>query len=76
MKLTHTIEGEGSDVLLLHGFPSNIYFWDDIKKALINGLTTTGCNVEDIGLSLSPTVYFAQFQITVEPSKGRPDSTV
>ena len=35
MKLTHTIEGEGSDVLLLHGFPSNIYFWDEIKKELI-----------------------------------------
>ena len=35
MKLTHTIEGEGSDVLLLHGFPSNMYFWDEIKKELI-----------------------------------------
>ena len=35
MKLTHTIEGEGSDVLLLHGFPSNIYFWDEIKNELI-----------------------------------------
>ena len=36
---------------------------EDIKKALINGLTSTGCNVEDIGLSLSPTVYFAQFNL-------------
>ena len=35
----------------------------DIKKALINGLISTGCNVEDIGLSLSPTVYFAQFNL-------------
>ena len=35
----------------------------DIKKSLINGLTSTGCNVEDIGLSLSPTVYFAQFNL-------------
>ena len=34
-----------------------------IKKALINGLASTGCNVEDIGLSLSPTVYFAQFNL-------------
>ena len=24
---------------------------EDIKKALINGLISTGCNVEDIGLS-------------------------
>ena len=36
---------------------------EDIKKALINGLVSTGCNVEDIGLSLSPTVYFAQFNL-------------
>jgi phosphomannomutase / phosphoglucomutase len=36
---------------------------EDIKKALINGLVSTGCKVEDIGLSLSPTVYFAQFNL-------------
>ena len=36
---------------------------EDIKKALVNGLISTGCNVEDIGLSLSPTVYFAQFNL-------------
>ena len=36
---------------------------ESIKKALINGLTSTGCNVEDVGLSLSPTVYFAQFNL-------------
>ena len=35
----------------------------DIKKALISGLISTGCNIEDIGLSLSPTVYFAQFNL-------------
>ncbi len=35
MKLAHTIEGEGSDVLLLHGFPSNMYFWNEIKKELL-----------------------------------------
>jgi phosphomannomutase/phosphoglucomutase len=36
---------------------------EDIKKALIKGLILTGCNVEDIGLSLSPTVYYAQFNL-------------
>ena len=36
---------------------------EDIKKALVNGLNSTGCNIEDIGLSLSPTVYFAQFNL-------------
>ena len=35
MKLAYTIEGEGSDVLLLHGFPSNMYFWNEIKNDLI-----------------------------------------
>ena len=36
---------------------------EKIKKALIEGLISTGCNVEDIGLSLSPMVYFAQFSL-------------
>jgi len=35
MKLAYTIEGEGSDVLLLHGFPSNMFFWNGIKDELI-----------------------------------------
>tara|TARA_B100000686_G_scaffold7005_1_gene6893 strand:- start:998 stop:1870 length:873 start_codon:yes stop_codon:yes gene_type:complete len=35
MKLAYTIEGEGSDVLLLHGFPSNMFFWNEIKNELI-----------------------------------------
>ena len=33
-ELSYTIEGEGRDVLLLHGFPSNMYFWNDIKYYL------------------------------------------
>ena len=36
---------------------------EEIKIALIEGLISTGCNVEDVGLSLSPTVYFAQFNL-------------
>jgi len=39
---------------------------EDIKKALINGLISTGCNVEDIGLSLSPMVYFSQFNLNAD----------
>lgn len=31
-----------------------------IKQALMNGLMASGCTVMDIGLCLSPTVYFAQ----------------
>ena len=47
-------------VIVGHDYRS---YSEDIKKALINGLISTGCNVEDIGLSLSPTVYFAQFNL-------------
>ena len=36
---------------------------EKIKKALIEGLISTGCNVEDVGLALSPMVYFAQFNL-------------
>ena len=39
---------------------------EEIKSALIKGLVSTGCNVEDIGLSLSPTVYFAQFNLDAD----------
>ena len=36
---------------------------EHIKKKLIEGLISTGCNIEDLGLSLSPMVYFAQFNL-------------
>ena len=35
----------------------------EIKNTLKKGLISTGCYIEDIGLSLSPTVYFAQFKL-------------
>jgi len=38
-------------------------FYEEIKTFLKKGLISTGCSVEDIGLSLSPTVYFAQFNL-------------
>ena len=36
---------------------------EEIKKALKKGLLSTGCIIIDVGLSLSPTVYFAQFNL-------------
>ena len=39
---------------------------EEIKAALKKGLISTGCNIEDIGLSLSPTVYFAQFNLSAD----------
>ena len=47
-------------VIVGHDYRS---YSESIKKVLIDGLTSTGCHVEDIGLSLSPTVYFAQFNL-------------
>ena len=39
---------------------------EKIKSALKEGLISTGCYVEDIGLSLSPMVYFAQFNLDAD----------
>ena len=39
---------------------------EEIKTALKKGLISTGCVVEDIGLSLSPMVYFAQFNLNAD----------
>ncbi len=36
---------------------------EEIKTALKKGLISTGCFIEDIGLSLSPMVYYAQFNL-------------
>ncbi len=47
-------------VIVGHDYRS---YSEDIKNSFIRGLISTGCNVEDIGLSLSPTVYFAQFNL-------------
>ena len=50
-KLSYTSEGEGSDVLLLHGFPSNMFFWNNIKKDLLTNFRVTV--VEQRGYPLS-----------------------
>ena len=47
-------------VIVGHDYRS---YSEKIKKALSDGLISTGCNVEDVGLSLSPMVYFAQFNL-------------
>ena len=47
-------------VIVGHDYRS---YSEKIKKALTEGLVSTGCNVEDLGLSLSPMVYFAQFNL-------------
>ena len=39
---------------------------EEVKKSFIEGLISTGCNVEDIGLCLSPTIYYSQFDLNVD----------
>jgi len=50
-------------VIVGHDFRS---YSEEIKAALKKGLVSTGCIVEDIGLSLSPMVYFAQFKLNAD----------
>ena len=52
ISLSYETKGQGSDVLLLHGFPSSMYMWNQIKKELIeNGYRVT--IVEQRGYPLS-----------------------
>ena len=39
---------------------------EHIKEKLKEGLVSTGCFIEDVGLSLSPMVYFAQFNLDAD----------
>ncbi len=47
-------------VIVGHDYRS---YSEEIKSSLKKGLLSTGCYIEDIGLSLSPMVYFAQFNL-------------
>ena len=50
-------------VIVGHDYRS---YSEEIKEGLKEGLISTGCFVEDIGLSLSPMVYFAQFNLNAD----------
>ena len=50
-------------VIIGHDYRS---YSEKIKIALKKGLVSTGCFVEDVGLSLSPMVYFAQFNLNAD----------
>ena len=50
-------------VIVGHDYRS---YSEEIKQKLIEGLIDTGCNIEDIGLALSPTAYFAQFNLDAD----------
>ncbi len=50
-------------IIIGHDYRS---YSEEIKTALKKGLMYTGCSIEDIGLSLSPMVYFAQFNLDAD----------
>ncbi len=50
-------------VIVGHDYRS---YSEEIKIALKKGLISTGCYIEDVGLSLSPMVYFAQFNLSAD----------
>ena len=50
-------------VIVGHDYRS---YSEEVKKKLIEGLINSGCKVEDIGLALSPTAYFAQFNLDAD----------
>ena len=50
-------------VIVGHDYRS---YSEEIKSALKEGLISTGCFIEDVGLALSPMVYFAQFNLDAD----------
>ena len=58
----HTTK-ENPRVIVGHDYRS---YSEKIKSSLKEGLISTGCYIEDIGLSLSPMVYFSQFKLNAD----------
>ena len=65
ISLSYETKGQGGDVLLLHGFPSNMYMWNDIKKELVeNGYRVT--ILEQRGYPLSRFQNFDLLSFNIE----------
>ena len=65
ISLSYETKGQGSDVLLLHGFPSSMFMWNEIKKELIeNGYRVT--IVEQRGYPLSRLKNFDVLSFNIE----------
>ena len=59
-QIINTTKKTNPKVTVGHDYRS---YSEEVKGALKKGLISTGCYIEDIGLSLTPTVYFAQFKL-------------
>ena len=62
-QIINNLQKKNPRVVVGHDYRS---YSEEIKSAVKKGLISTGCYVEDIGLSLSPTVYFAQFNLKAD----------
>ncbi len=58
--LLHELGRTSPAIVVGHDYRS---YSTSIKQALTIGLMASGCHVKDIGLALSPTAYFAQFEL-------------
>ena len=65
-------KGFGSQIIKIKKNPRVAVGYDyrsyseEVKNHFVEGLLSTGCNVEDIGLCLSPTIYFSQFDMSCD----------
>jgi len=65
ISLSYETIGQGSDVLFLHGFPSNMYMWNEIKNKLVEtGYRVT--IVEQRGYPLSRLENFDVLSFNIE----------
>ena len=70
--ITEVGKGFGSQVIKTKKNPRVTVGYDyrsyseEVKDSFVKGLISTGCNVEDIGLCLSPTIYFSQFDLNCD----------
>ena len=63
-KISYKSQGSGRDILLLHGFPSNIYMWDDIVKELLaKSYRVTTVEQRGYPLSMSNSMIHDDFTI-------------
>ena len=63
--LSYETVGEGSDILLLHGFPSNLFMWEKIKNDLVNnGYRVTIVEQRGYPLSRLDNSEISMFNIT------------
>ena len=63
--LSYETVGKGSDILLLHGFPSNLFMWEKIKNDLVNnGYRVTIVEQRGYPLSRLDNSEISMFNIT------------